>query len=751
MAAASTVTDKQRQSRSLFSTAGLVAGILLFTASIFGIALENSAISKKMSDGLQLVNVVGRQRVLLVSMQKDLLQIDQLRRSHADAAPAVQALADAASIFDRTLGALANGGTTQDPSGAEIRLEALPYASERASVRALHEEWQPLSKAVDAVALTGGGPNELREAQAISARSGAALLQHANGFLNDVTESSNKGLAEAAGLRNLLSGLAILCFVLIVFSLYSQVSEGRRRSVAYAAKLESLVSDVSTNARELAAAKAGADTIMQTVRQGLFLITPQFRIESQYSRELESIFRLQELAGYNVLNILQRILTERMFNTSKDFLAMLFDPTKKERTLQRINPLDEVEVNFANPDGGFLSKYLSFSFRRVVSDGQIGHVFIAVSDVTDRVQLERRLRESEQKKERQFELLLGILHVEPRALEDFLATAQGQLREMNDALRAQDFATSSSGQMELLRQRLDTVFRCVHNIKGNASLLKLEYFVKTAEQFESKIAELKIRAALGGDDFLAVVIAQSALRSDVEELQELREKLAGMRGGDPNAPLGADTILGSGGRSRVPELPTFLGEDDLVDAIRSLADSIAVKLGKEVRVEADGFDTRLVPDERRRVIKDVLIQLTRNSVVHGIEEPQARTLAQKPAAGTIIIRRVADTEAGKFRFTFRDDGAGLDPQKIRARSLEQNLLSADQARGFDDSSIVGLIFAPGFTTAEDSTVDAGRGMGMDIIKRRIVDECGGEISIRSDPGRYCEFEFALPVAAMAAL
>jgi chemotaxis protein histidine kinase CheA len=64
---------------------------------------------------------------------------------------------------------------------------------------------------------------------------------------------------------------------------------------------------------------------------------------------------------------------------------------------------------------------------------------------------------------------------------------------------------------------------------------------------------------------------------------------------------------------------------------------------------------------------------------------------------------------------------------------------------------VGLIFAPGFTTEQSSTPDAGRGMGMDIVKRRIVDECGGEISIRSDPGRYCEFEFALPVAALAVL
>jgi two-component system chemotaxis sensor kinase CheA len=127
-----------------------------------------------------------------------------------------------------------------------------------------------------------------------------------------------------------------------------------------------------------------------------------------------------------------------------------------------------------------------------------------------------------------------------------------------------------------------------------------------------------------------------------------------------------------------------------------------------------------------------------------------RKAGHKPAVGTISIRRIPDPDGGTFRFTFRDDGVGLDPHKIRARAIEQHLIGSDQAAGFDDSSIVGLIFTPGFTTLEDATPDAGRGVGMDIVKRRIVDEFGGEISIRSDPGRYCEFEFALPVAARAA-
>ena len=737
MAVATHGAEKQLKSRSLFSTAGLLLGVLLFTVSIFGTALQNGIISKQMSDGLRLQNVVGRERLLLVSIQRDLLQLDVQRRTHQDAGPTLQTLSESASVFDRTLIALANGGTTLDPSGNEIRLGPLSGIAARDAVQSLHDEWQPFARAIEAVSRSGNAAGALASAQAISVSSGPSLVQRASGLLAAADASSNQVLIDAASVRNVLSGCAILCFVLIVFSLYSQVSEGRRRSVAYAAKLESLVADVSTNARELSAAKQGADTIMQTVRQGLFLITPQFRIEPEYSRELEAILRLQELAGYNFLNILQRVLTERTFNTSKDYLAMLFDPAKKERAMQKINPLEEVEVNFAKTDGGFLSKYLNFSFRRVVADGKIGHVFIAVTDVTDRVQLERRLRESEQKKERQFELLLGILHVEQSALEDFVATAQGQLREMMDALQAQDFASSSAGPAEFLRGRLDTVFRCVHNIKGNAALLELKYFVKAAEQFESKIAALKNHTALSGDDFLAIVSAQSALSSDVEEFQDLREKLVGLRGGAANLPL-------------PPAVAALAGEDAALVALRSLAASLAANLGKEVRIDTDGFDTRIIPGERRRAIVDVLTELTRNSVIHGIEDPHVRAAQHKPAAGTISIRRVPGAESSMFRFTFRDDGAGLDPRKIRARAIELNLLPKGRAAAFDDSASVGLIFTPGFTTLDDSEVDASRGSGMDTIKRRIVDECGGEISIRSDPGCYCEFEFSLPVAAPAA-
>ncbi|MGH7757128.1 MAG: ATP-binding protein, partial [Vulcanimicrobiaceae bacterium] len=399
----------------------------------------------------------------------------------------------------------------------------------------------------------------------------------------------------------------------------------------------------------------------------------------------------------------------------------------------KVNPLDEVECSFSNQtSGGFTSKFLSFNFRRIVEDGRVARVFVAVNDITDRVQLERQLREAEQKKERQFELLLCILHIEPLALDEFIATAKEQIHTMNDTLRAQDFAAASAGHLDLLRKRLDTIFRCVHNIKGNAALIKFEYFEKRAEEFESKLSELRNRTALGGDDFLSVVIAQSEMRSDLEELEDLRSKFS-------SAPQHPEIN---------PRYAELRPADEVVVAIGDLANSIASKLGKEVRVDAAGFETHNLNDAQRRAVKDVLIQLTRNSLTHGVEVPDLRELTGKQRHATLTIRPVTDNP-NQFGFVFRDDGRGFDTDRIRNRAIEQGMIASHDPRAYDDSTIVGLIFEPGFSTTDEATSEAGRGMGMNIVKQRIIDEFNGDISVLSEPGRFCEFKITLPTAELA--
>jgi chemotaxis protein histidine kinase CheA len=358
-------------------------------------------------------------------------------------------------------------------------------------------------------------------------------------------------------------------------------------------------------------------------------------------------------------------------------------------------------------------------------------VFVSVSDITERVRLERELRESEAKKERQFEFLLGVLHVDPKSLDDFLATANEQLVVMNDALRASDFATPGNNRMDLLRQRLDVVYRSVHTIKGNASMLQLTYFQKICDGFETKIVALRERRTLSGDDFLSIVIAQSGLRQDVDELRDLRERFVT----DARPQVVAREVL-AGARTTEP---------DITAGIASLANQIGERTGKLVRVDAAGFSSDGLPDEVRRAVKDVLIQLTRNSMMHGVEVPDDRRIFHKPDVATLTLK--SKMNGGTFVFSFRDDGRGLDPTYLREKAVANKVISPKAAAAMNDRQLVGLIFRSGFSTLDESSTDAGRGVGMNVVKEIVVDRLGGRLTLNSDPHKFTEFRFEVPLVA----
>ncbi len=524
-------------------------------------------------------------------------------------------------------------------------------------------------------------------------------------------------LLPAAG----FAGLALLVAGLVV--------PARARVQRFVTRIDDLErqhADLWEKSRELEASKRETDTILHSLRAHLMLIDSSYLIQSRYSSELETVFNQKNLGNENFLNLLQRVLSERMFKTARDYLALLFDNSKRERTVLKVNPLDEVEITMPAADGSSVIRYLKFNFRRIVDNGAVVRVLVSVEDVTDATLRERQLRESEQAKVKQFEMLIGILHVQPQDLDGFMALAHEQLAIVDEALKVSDFTAATVTQTSLLRQRLDVVLQRIHNIKGNATLLRLEFFEDQAQQFEQRIIDLKHRPALGGDDFLNLVIGLADFRADLDALQSLRVKLASIQ--------------------RTVQSRHEIG-DELIANVTTLAKSLAAKLGKEVKVDAEGFDSRELPPALRLVVKDVLIQLTRNSIVHGVEAPDARVLAGKARAATISIQPLSSAHAGEFGFTFRDDGRGLDANLIRDRAVALHLLEAGHASSVPDSAIAGFIFAPGFTTASVTNVDAGRGMGMNVIKQRVVDDCGGEIGVNSEAGQFCEFSFVLPLPA----
>jgi len=168
---------------------------------------------------------------------------------------------------------------------------------------------------------------------------------------------------------------------------------------------------------------------------------------------------------------------------------------------------------------------------------------------------------------------------------------------------------------------------------------------------------------------------------------------------------------------------------------------VALGCQKEVQIEMEGKETEL-DKTIIEAIKDPLTHLVRNSVDHGIELPDDRVKAGKDRKGRLVLR--AFHEGGQVIIEISDDGAGLNPERIRKKALERGVITAEQAARMAEREVFNLIFLPGFSTAQKVTNVSGRGVGMDVVKTN-VEKIGGTVDLQSTPGRGTTVRVKIPL------
>ncbi len=175
--------------------------------------------------------------------------------------------------------------------------------------------------------------------------------------------------------------------------------------------------------------------------------------------------------------------------------------------------------------------------------------------------------------------------------------------------------------------------------------------------------------------------------------------------------------------------------------VRTVRD-LAAQLGKRARLELDGDDTEL--DKLLvEALDEPLMHLVRNAVDHGIEPPDRRAAAGKPAEG--VVRLAAAHRGNQVEIRVSDDGRGLDPAKLRGKAVERGLCTAAEAEALDDAAARALIFRPGFSTAATVSEVSGRGVGMDVVQQTIVTRLKGTIDDRVHLGQGSTFVLQLPL------
>jgi two-component system chemotaxis sensor kinase CheA len=251
-------------------------------------------------------------------------------------------------------------------------------------------------------------------------------------------------------------------------------------------------------------------------------------------------------------------------------------------------------------------------------------------------------------------------------------------------------------------------------------------------------------------------VADSSVRVDVALLDGLIDlvgelvlarnqlvQLTGSRGskGNPTATASQRvSMLTSELQERVMKTrmqPINVAWNKLPRVVRDLA----VTCGKQVRVEMEGQDTEL-DKTIIEAIRDPLTHIVRNSVDHGIERAEVREGNGKNPQGMLKLR--AFHEGGKVVIEIIDDGGGIDPDKVKAKALEKNVITADQAASMSDQEAVNLIFAPGFSTAAQVTNVSGRGVGMDVVRTNI-EKIGGTVDVQSVVGHGTTLTIRIPL------
>lgn len=172
-----------------------------------------------------------------------------------------------------------------------------------------------------------------------------------------------------------------------------------------------------------------------------------------------------------------------------------------------------------------------------------------------------------------------------------------------------------------------------------------------------------------------------------------------------------------------------------------MARDVARQLDKQVELTLEGAETEL---DRNLVeaLADPLVHLVRNAIDHGIEKPEVRRAAGKNPVGQVFLS--ARQEGDNVAIEIRDDGGGMDPERLRAKAVEKGLLTPEAAARLGAEECFQLIFLPGFSTKQEVTDISGRGVGMDVVQSKIR-ELSGQIQIQSELGQGSRFVIRVPL------
>ena len=534
---------------------------------------------------------------------------------------------------------------------------------------------------------------------------GVPLMYGNNAIGALVVQSYTNDDAYSQGHINLLTTIANQAAIAIE---NARLFEKLQEELAVRKKIEKSLKERNI---ELIQAKKDTDNILNNVKDGLFVINKDLKIGSRYSASLEKIFEKKSLSGKSILAYLRHKVPGKIITTFKDYLSLLFDPSIDGDSLQMLNPLSQIKMNFMLSPTKPVSKYLTFDFRRIYNNSGISDIIVSVNDVTEQVTMAKNLEESKEQSKKHMEWLFTILNVDSQMLKEFMMSSEEEIGLIKQLIENDNVQAS-----------IDIIYRSIHLIKGNASMLGMDFVADQAHRIEESLV---------------------LLRGNKSGKREIQQNLLGQLEEFFMSFNHLKNLIERIGNFHVQFRPTRKHESDLLfKSLSNLLKTLSKRYNKEIYLDHSAYNSAIVPHQHRLLIRDILVQLSRNSIYHGIEGVDERLKKNKDRKGCIQISNSLNDQY--FNLSHRDDGRGLQINQIKQMAIQAGIKSQSQINKLSKKKIIDLIFLPGLTTSAEADITAGRGIGMDIIKNK-VEKIGGSIQIESTKDIFTKFTITLPV------
>jgi two-component system chemotaxis sensor kinase CheA len=440
---------------------------------------------------------------------------------------------------------------------------------------------------------------------------------------------------------------------------------------------------------------------------GVFLMDRNHVIQPQYSKSLGEILGVENLSSMSFTDLLSASIPAKEAETLKDYFEMIINQSFDKKMLEDINPLNEVlYINNTTQE----EKTLRCAFALVDRKDGGGFILGTVEDITGEKRLKKQLSEEEDKREEDIRVLFEIIQVDPRVFDEFLEDTEYEFGRINDMLKNKEL-TSQYAMVD--------IYQSVHAIKSDAIILGLENFGQKIQALESEIKKIRDQEKISFEDTLHITVEIEKAMREKDKFQDIVNKLRSFKISDAQVQ----------------------NEYLLVQSLNKANDKAARDLEKKVELVVDPIDPQVLENSPRRIIKEVLIQLVRNAVYHGIESPAERTARHKDETGHIHLS--INAEDGKIHIKFADDGRGIDFNRIREKAQQLNW-SKETADMDDNKKLARIIFLPGFSTAEDAGLHAGRGIGLSLVRDRLH-SINGSIKLQTEEGKGTVFHIFIPL------